>query len=533
MKVLHAIKKLRVRSKVYLMLGLFLLFVFFSFYVFYDQQVEKTFSDTHVFMTESLDDIAELMNVVETLTDSGFTKADYQLLKPFFQEKRFYETGYPFLVNRSGKYLIHPWKEGTNEANSENQQKRLSYGEGSGYFKYAFSKDNRTKWQYVQYFKPYDAYITVTFYEDELFRNLSSQRKIFIAFIGIALIVFLLGTVFTINPIVIAIKRVSRVINAIAKGEVVESLKNKRLDEIGEMMRSINKLIDEISKKTYFSNEIAKGNLNCELQLDSDADVLGKSLINMRDSIAYAQEEEKKQQLEVEKQSWENKGLSSIAELLRESSASMEEFSYRIISSLVKYVGASQGGFYLMSNGEKGDSIIKMMAGYACEKKILENREFEIGEGLVGESIAEKETMLVTDIPESYLNISSGMGCSAPKCILIVPLKTDDNAVVGALEMASFNLMEQYVIQFIEKIANSTASTISKLEMNLQTERLLQQTQEQAEQMKLQEEELRQNMEEMLATQEELQRKESDLKAEISQLRNENERLAKLLDGNK
>jgi methyl-accepting chemotaxis protein len=120
-------------------------------------------------MMSSLRDISEIMSMVAILTDSGFTETDYEMLKPYFEERKYFETGYPFLVTQQGDFLLHPWKEGTNELNAENHIKRLSYGEGSGYFKYLFSVDNRVKWQYISYFKPYDAYLVVNFYEEELF----------------------------------------------------------------------------------------------------------------------------------------------------------------------------------------------------------------------------------------------------------------------------------------------------------------------------------------------------------------------------
>ncbi|MGE0079412.1 MAG: GAF domain-containing protein [Bacteroidales bacterium] len=532
MKLLDITQKLKIRVKINLILGSFFLFVIFSLFMLYNQQVKKTFDDTHMFMSKSLGDIAEMMGMVEALTDSGFTKTDYDLLKPFFQQKHYYETGYPFLVTKSGDYLIHPWKEGTNEASSANHAKRLSYGDGSGYFKYIFSGDKRIKWQYVNYFKPYDAYVTVTFYEDELFRSLSKQKIVFLIFIGSALVIFFLGTVLTINPIVRAINRVKVIIGEVAKGKIVEPIRKHRRDEIGEMTQSIDLLIDEISKKTYFSNEIAKGNLDCSLQLQSDEDILGKSLINMRNSIVSAKEDEVARQLEVEKQNWTNEGLSNFAEMLRKNVVSIEDFTYGIVSSLVKYIGANQGGFYLVNSDNSNDIFIEMTACYAYERRKYQTKIIAMGEGLVGECIVEKESILLSDIPDSYMSITSGLGKGNPTQILIVPLKTDDG-IIGAIELASFNTFEPHVIQFVERVSESTASTILRLKVNLQTEKLLMQTQSQTEQMKSQEEELRQNMEEMQSTQEEIEHREKELKAEIAHLKMENDRLANELKGAK
>jgi len=524
MKAITFFKIQRIRAKINIILGSFFLFVLVSLYILYKNQVNKTFVDTHAFMSESLVDITEMMRIVESKTDSGFTKADYNLLKPFFQNKKYYETGYPFLVNRKGDFLIHPWKEGTNEAQSQNHIQRLSYGEGAGYFRYIFSGEKRMKWQYVHYFKPYDAYVAVTFYEDELFRNLSQFRTLFIVLIVLALIIFFLGTVITINPIVKAINHVNKSIGEVAKGKIVDPIKIKRKDEIGEMIQSINSLIDEISKKTHFSNEIAKGNFDSELKVKSNDDILGNSLLNMRDNIKAASKKELERNQEIEKQRWSSEGLAKFGEILRQSNLSMEDFSYSIISNLVKYVNANQGGLFTVNEDNAKEVFIELTACYAYEKRKFLTKTLALGEGLVGQCFLEKETIYLTDIPESYTDITSGLGKGSPRFILIVPLVINEKSF-GVIELASFSPFEQHVIQFVEKVGESIASTISNLRVNLHTSKLLEQTQIQAEQMQSQEEELRQNMEEMLATQEEMHRREKEQKDEIARLNEENAQL--------
>ena len=62
---------------------------------------------------------------------------------------------------------------------------------------------------------------------------------------------------------------------------------------------------------------------------------------------------------------------------------------------------------------------------------------FNIGEGLHGEALREREVIELEEVPEDYFSGYSGLGESKPRFIYILPV-ADDARAAGVIELASF-----------------------------------------------------------------------------------------------
>jgi methyl-accepting chemotaxis protein len=211
---------------------------------------------------------------------------------------------------------------------------------------------------------------------------------------------------------------------------------------------------------------------------------------------------------------------------LRQNNNNIEELSYTIISNLVDYTSANQGGLFLINNNDPDHVFIELVSCYAYNRKKFIEKTIEPGEGLIGRCIQERASIYLTDLPNDYIRINSGLGDSNPTSLLIVPLLLNEE-IFGAIELASFEELEPYKIEFVEKIGESIASTISTVKFNIQTANLLDQSRQQAEQMASQEEEMRQNMEELRATQEQSERRELELMRQLEELKERYNALSK------
>lgn len=307
--------------------------------------------------------------------------------------------------------------------------------------------------------------------------------------ISVAWITLGLTVVFIISLIVWAYRKMN--------GFYTE-LSDAKLKVTGESQR-----VDQLSA---FIEAMASGNYDMSIEA---RDELSTTLISMRDKL-------RSNFVEEQRRNWSTTGLAKIGEILRSTGKSSELYD-RIIQFLVKYTNSNQGGLFILDDSNEEEAYLNLVACYAFERKKFLTKKLSMGEGLVGQCFLEEERIHLTEIPEDYIRITSGLGGESPTSCLLVPLKVNDK-VFGVIELASFKLYPEHVVELVEKFAESIASTISNVKINESTRLLLEQTQQQAEEMKSQEEEMRQNMEELSATQEEMHRKEQEYIKRISDL---------------
>ena len=347
-----------------------------------------------------------------------------------------------------------------------------------------------------------------------------------VAILCLALIIFLTSKF--VNMITSPILRINEVINKLSKGEVssTQAIDISSKTEIGRIESSINTLIDGLNKTSEFAVEIGKGNFNAEHKLLSENDDIGHSLVEMKTSLIKAQELEKERQKEQDDAKWFNEGIARFAEILRQNNSDIKALSYEIVSNLVRYIDAAQGGMFIQN--EENTEVLEMTACFAYNRKkqLLEN--VAKGEGLVGRCFDEAEKIYLLEIPENYLSITSGLGITPPTSILLMPLKVN-NTVLGVIELASFKQMDENTIKFVEKVSESIAATLTSVRINIRTSRLLEQTKLQAEEMAAAEEEMRQNLEELQSTQEEMNRIQSEQAEMVRQSEITNEMMSILM----
>ncbi len=433
-----------------------------------------------------------------------------------------YLGSFAFLIANDGQFISHPIKDyiGKNyaivePANNQRHQVIKSIQAGLSFSFLEQSSSNQSTYTSFAPIRVGNALnklsLGISVPVDVIMQDASRSFSYSIVVGLVGMVVLTIIIILLTRNITQPLRNTTEVLSNLAKGQIDRSkkLKVKSSDEIGEMSDSLNKLIDGLNSTAHFAKEIGQGNIDAQYNLLSEHDTLGNSLLEMRESLKRAHEEDRKRKVEDEKLNWATQGYAKFGEILRSYDDDLKEFSYNLISNMVKFIHANQGGLFFVNDENQNDIFIELLASIAYDKRKNFHRRFEVGEGLVGRCVRESKTILLTKLPDDYILLTSGMGYGSPTNLVIVPLLFN-NKVYGAIELASFKQFLPHQIQFIEQVGNSFAITFANIKNSIHTAKLYEATKLQSEELAIKERELLSNLQELKNAQEQMERIKKD-----------------------
>ena len=326
--------------------------------------------------------------------------------------------------------------------------------------------------------------------------HLESAKNISLLLLTFLIIIALVIILYLSSRIDNQLTSLSNIIRKISWGSLPDFKGYSGSNELGFMSESIKNLISSLKETTEFTAQLAQGNFDVEITPLSDHDELRNLLLDLRDSLKHAKLEQEKREKEDAQRRRVSEGLAKFADLLRGHQKNLKELAEEIIIELVRYLDAVQGTFFILNDNDPQNPYLELLSAYAWNRKKYIEKRINMGEGLIGAVALEKFTIHITDVPEDYIEIKSGIGEADPKAILIVPLTTEDN-VLGVLEIAALKVFKDYEIELVEKIGESIAATLQNIKINEKTEELLKTTRKQTEEMKRQEDLMKKNIEDL------------------------------------
>ncbi|HER07864.1 MAG TPA: PAS domain S-box protein [Bacteroides sp.] len=273
----------------------------------------------------------------------------------------------------------------------------------------------------------------------------------------------------------------------------------RRYQQMNDLALRVEQESEKKEEIKRFTRSLIAGDLSASIDFSDEDRSLAEILNRLKDTLERNREMEQQRRLEERHRNWVSEGLATFGDILRTHAGSPETMAYEVISSMVKYLDANQGAIF-MTEEDGGEKFLRMIACHAYGRKKFPDKRIPWGDGLIGAAALEKKGYVTDKIPDGYLTITSGLGKANPDFLVIEPLVWNDK-VFGIMEIAAFKRMEDFKLQFIHRVAENIATTISTMESNLRTEQLLRETREQADQLALQEEKVRQHMETLEQTQ--------------------------------
>src|SRR5437867_7220108 len=167
---------------------------------------------------------------------------------------------------------------------------------------------------------------------------------------------------------------------------------------------------------------------------------------------------------------------------------------------------------------------MRLLGGYAYSKRKNLAHEFHPGEGLVGQCTVERERILVTNVPNNYVHVRSGLGEAAPNNIVVLPVLFEGE-VKAVIELSTFHIFSDTHLTFLDQLTESIGIVLNTIEANTRTEDLLLQSQSLASELQSQQDELKKTNEQLEQQAESLRESEDLLKSQQEELRQTNEEL--------
>jgi len=319
------------------------------------------------------------------------------------------------------------------------------------------------------------------------------------------------------------LSQVSGLLQSLARGQPkTDAVSYRRRDEIGEIVSSAMVLRDSMQNVIGQARAIADGNYDSEVTLLSEEDQLGGALVAMtgelRDVTAKNAAED-----------WVKTGQTQLSQQLS-GDLSMVKLGENVMNFLTPYLEAEVGAFYLLEEDE-GAVRLKLVASHAYSWRRGASTEFHPGEGLVGQAALEGKAFVITEAPEDYLPIRSGLGETHARAVMVLPFFYEEH-LKGVVELGALRPFNARQLGFLEQVAPLLGVAVNTAQSRIQTQRLLEQSQHQAreleaksEQMAAQQSELQQVNEELQSQAEELQSQTEELQSQQEELRQVNDEL--------
>src|SRR6516165_91932 len=302
-----------------------------------------------------------------------------------------------------------------------------------------------------------------------------------------------------------------------------------------DLTESVNAMAGNLTMQVrniaQVATAVAKGDLTQNIAVDAQGEVaelkdnINAMVQSLRESVQASRE-----------QDWLKTNVARIGSMLQ-GHRDLEIVAETIMEELAPLLGAQHGTFFLTEEAG-GETRLRLIAGYGLRADKDAPIQYRIGQSLIGQVAKSKRPIVVDEIPQGYIKISSGLGEAPPANLAVLPL-TFEGHVMGVVELASFTRFTPIQIDFLEQFAETLGVSVNAIIANARTDALLEESQRLTEELRTRSSELQARSEELQLSNADLEEKAALLaaqkrdieakNAEISRAREEIEERARQL----
>jgi len=268
-----------------------------------------------------------------------------------------------------------------------------------------------------------------------------------------------------------------------------------------DLTGNVNLLADNLTNQVRAIAEVAtavtKGDLTRSIQVEARGEVaeLKDNINTMIDNLRLTTDRNTEQD-------WLKTNLARFTGMLQ-GQRDLGTVGRMLLSELAPLINAQQGVIYQMSSEPVvGAGALTLLSTFADSPE-GNSEEVRVGEGLVGQCAAEKQRMLITELPRDSTPIRSGLFEAVPKNVIVLPVLFEDR-VKAVIELASLSAFTASHLAFLEQLTSSIGIVLNSIEATMQTEGLLKQSQNLATELQTQQKELQQTNEQLAQKAQEL-----------------------------
>ena len=245
-----------------------------------------------------------------------------------------------------------------------------------------------------------------------------------------------------------------------------------------------------------------------------------RDLTSLSDSYSASLSRQQAHAEALEQQAWFRTGQTQLGDSIIGELA-LPALGQGVLNFLSRYIDAAVGALYVVQDGK-----LQRVAEYAYDPEHLQSaRTLEIGSGLVGQAALERRVLALEDLPADYLKVTSALGDTTPRSVLIVPVE-DSGMLNGVIELGFLRPLREQDSELLRRIAPSIASAIEAARYRQRLQKVLAETQQLNEELQVQQEELRAANEELEEQSNALRESQAHMEEQQAELEQTNEQLA-------